>query len=455
MGEISAPNEGGYTGIWFDKKGKLKVWLVEGLTNEPYTTVYEGANDFFTKSLKFLDDDIKVKKAPKHSGLRNGWFTTELKFLALQESITSGATEAAQLSICLALAVLCLMTRRFITAACAALQILMCLGAVTGCFVLMGWKMGFIESLIFSVGVGLVVDFSAHLAHSFVKEDFRDPFLPRYFPTSSDELRVFSKDAKRRATAAMTELGTTITTGYITTFIPGLLLIGCRTFFFFQFGCFLSQIISFSYFSAFGLLMPVLAVVGWVDELMVAQLNEMLEQCGIMERWAWLWAGCGLCSRTAPGEDKADTSDDSPNGRISQKLPEDLFVSDFPTARSFAPSISKGTALSTTLSPMQSQQQQQQQQQGRPVSEREKKKANLKGTRRDRANRAKEVRGPKDKEDKKDRKHRRNRGDDRDKDKKRKKKKKKEEEQGQEEIKSERGSATGTSLSAKMKKYRG
>lgn len=45
--------------------------------------------------------------------------------------------------------------------------IVLVVSASTGVLVMLGWTLGPIESIIFSVAVGLSVDFAAHLSHAF------------------------------------------------------------------------------------------------------------------------------------------------------------------------------------------------------------------------------------------------------------------------------------------------
>ena len=257
------------TGIWFDKKGDIKIWVVQGESNLRYTEVYDDALDWYESGNRLLK---KTSKAPSGSGLKKGWFFTRMGFLSLQKSITEGALQAAGLSVVLALSVLAVMTRRLITAGFASLQIFLCVASIVGVMVLMGWNLGIIESLIFSVAVGLACDFAAHLAHAYVKQA-PDERLPAY-PASLADLGAFVSDASRRARAAMTELGVTITLGFVTSFIPGVFLLFSRTQFFYQFGAFISLLMSFSFIFSFCMLMPSIATVGWIDEMWTVQFNR-------------------------------------------------------------------------------------------------------------------------------------------------------------------------------------
>jgi hypothetical protein len=272
------------SGVWFDSSGNIKVWVVEGNSNVRYTEVYDDSLHWFQDGQQLLSS--QVPNAPKGSGLSHGYFTTEMSFLSLQKSITEGAVASAQLSIFLALAVLALMTRRLFTATFAAVQIFLVVSCCIGCMVLMGWDLGIIESLIFSVAVGLSCDYAAHLAHAFVKQE-RNTTLKRALPRSFEELDEHMDDSCRRAVAAMTELGVTISLGYVTSFVPGVLLLASNTYFMYQFGCFLSQIMTFSFLFSFGLLMPVLATIGWVDELCVVKVEQVLGDWGLMKKQDW------------------------------------------------------------------------------------------------------------------------------------------------------------------------
>jgi predicted RND superfamily exporter protein len=81
-----------------------------------------------------------------------------------------GAIQSAILSTIFALSILICLTKRVLSSIFVAFQISCVVVSVLGVFVLLGWELNVIESIITAVSVGLACDFAAHLAHSFNDE---------------------------------------------------------------------------------------------------------------------------------------------------------------------------------------------------------------------------------------------------------------------------------------------
>lgn len=256
-------------GFWFDSNGKLKVYMVSGESTIKYVQNFNDAESFY-KKVKSFEEGLPA--APAGSlGLGSTWVTTELTFFSLQEAITTGATNSALVSTGFALAVLVLFTNRLLGSIFATFTIACTVFCVIGVFVYLGWELNVVEAIILSVSVGLACDFSAHLTHAFnsavTVEEGRTPL---HFPTSMAELQAQFRLGTSKATNAITELGVTITLGYITTTAAGLVLLAGSLYFFQQFGIFLATIMAFTYAFAFLMLMPLLSTFGWIDRLLRA-----------------------------------------------------------------------------------------------------------------------------------------------------------------------------------------
>merc|ERR1711871_487612 len=246
-------------------------WIIRGYSTVPETQIYDEADDWYNIGTKFL------KNHQEQDGALDGYFSSSFRVYALQKAITEGAFDSATLSITLALVVLFIMTKRLISATFAAVQIALCVSCVTGIMVLLGWSLGIIESLVFSVAVGLSCDFAAHLAHAYTHQPV-DPIISTTFPSNLPDLLLHMDDAARRAKGAITELGLTVWMGFITTFITGILLLTASTHFFYQFGLFLTTIIACSLMFSFCFLMPLLSVFGCLDSLIA---NHLMIGCDL------------------------------------------------------------------------------------------------------------------------------------------------------------------------------
>lgn len=228
------------TGLWFDPIGAVKAFVIEAPSNVKNTETYEPAKTFY----KNLNDFTKTQlaNAPTSSGLRKGFFSSELSFYNLQKSISEGAYQSAGLSCILALAVILFMTMDLIASFFASFSITLIVLCVTGSIVLAGWELNVVESIVFSMAVGLSVDFCAHFGHSFV--------------SSKHALR------EHRVQQALEELGISVSMGALTTAITGGFLLMARVVFYQQFGTFLTLIMAFSFFFAVFFLMSALSLVG-------------------------------------------------------------------------------------------------------------------------------------------------------------------------------------------------
>lgn len=253
-------------GIWFDSSGNIKVMMLQGETTIKYSQMYDTTKNFYTDLKSFWTER---PSAPANSGLDKAWISTELQFYALQMAITEGAYQAVALSTLFAFIVLIVLTRRPLSSMFAAIQISATVACSVGVFVYLGWELNVVESIILSVSVGLACDFSGHLAHAFNDSHTHlEKSTAFEFPRTFDAFIAQYQLATAKATHAMAALGVTITLGFLTTFLSGVVLMGGSLYFFQQFGIFMCTLMSFSYAFVFLMLMTFLATFGWKDRLL-------------------------------------------------------------------------------------------------------------------------------------------------------------------------------------------
>jgi hypothetical protein len=246
--------------------------VIQGESTQKFSYNFEIADAFYKNLVSFFE---KKTVAPASTGLSNGFATTAIRFYALQLATSDGAVESAGLSTVLAIVVLLVMTRRLIASFLAAFQIACVVLSVTGVFVQLGWELNVIESVIFSLSVGLACDFAAHLAHSFNHQKSPlEEITPLTLPKTFDSLRRHLHLTQDKGIGAMTELGVTIVMGCLTTFMAGVVLLLGSLYFFQQFGTFLTCLMGFSLAYAFLLLMPSLAAFGWLDRLLASHADK-------------------------------------------------------------------------------------------------------------------------------------------------------------------------------------
>ena len=203
------------------------------------------------------------------------------------------------------------MTRRLAAAVIAAISITSVVLCVVGIIVLLGWELNVIESVVFSCAVGLSCDFATHLTHAYVgAARFSPSGLFARLPRAMAQVWRLMDDSTMRARVAIMELGATVTMGFITSFIPGVLLLNAQSYFYYQFGVFLCCIMSFSWIFSFLMCMPALATLGWPDELFI-EWWKVTAQPAIdhgIEKMKSKMNGSPNKAKVLPGHPEADES---------------------------------------------------------------------------------------------------------------------------------------------------
>lgn len=101
-----------------------------------------------------------LKTAP--SGLKNGWFISDLEFYDLQHALSQGTLFSILLSIAISLLVLFLVTFNVIISFCAIVTVSLTIFTTIAILVALGWKLNVLESVAVSTVIGLSIDFSLH-----------------------------------------------------------------------------------------------------------------------------------------------------------------------------------------------------------------------------------------------------------------------------------------------------
>merc|ERR1712048_514580 len=169
-----------------------------------------------------------------------GWMVTQREILtAVFQSI--GA--------CLALAwlILCVATTNWIMASIALMCILVILFLCGGVLAISGYALGIFEAIGLITVVGLAVDYSVHVCHSY------------------NECR-FIKGAPatrfQKTQHALTEMGVSVVSGAATTFLASLFLVAASFMFYYIFGLFMLMTVIWSILVSLTMLPALLCIVG-------------------------------------------------------------------------------------------------------------------------------------------------------------------------------------------------
>jgi len=153
-------------------------------------------------------------------------------FMNNQVIYMKSALQSSILGIAIAFVVLLISTRVFHIAFFASLSITAVLVSVVGTMVMLGWKLGSIESILIGITAGFSVDYVVHLAHAY---------------------EIAEGDTYERVEEAFGDLGISVFNGMVTSVAASIPLFFCQLQFFAKFGTFLCLTIAYSWiFANFG-----------------------------------------------------------------------------------------------------------------------------------------------------------------------------------------------------------
>jgi len=188
----------------------------------------------------------QVKNAPAELSEVN--WCTEFRYFALQKALKDGALMAAALSLILALVAIFLMTKRLDVSFLSIICIFMTLSCVVACMKWQGWTIGVNEAAIFSIAVGMSVDFVCHLAYAYCHAT--------YDSSSTMEEREF------RLRFALGTVGISVSAAAFTTLVGGSAMIFSVVLFYNRFGIYFVLTMLWSWLYAFFYFTSLMSVVG-------------------------------------------------------------------------------------------------------------------------------------------------------------------------------------------------
>eukprot|EP00928_Gymnodinium_smaydae_P091345 TRINITY_DN7505_c0_g1_i1.p1 TRINITY_DN7505_c0_g1~~TRINITY_DN7505_c0_g1_i1.p1 ORF type:complete len:1210 (+),score=152.69 TRINITY_DN7505_c0_g1_i1:49-3678(+) len=179
----------------------------------------------------------------KHAAGLGGYQTTSLYlFMATQNEMVKSAILGVCMSLLIAGVVMLIATRNWRTSLLGFVNVVAVTAIFLGLMPLFGWSLGEYECIFVIACVGLSVDYTLHMMHSY------------NHATSVSRLE--------RSRSALGEMGVSVFSSAITTLLATSLLFGCGLQFFFQFGGFIFVVILLSIFLTVLFLMPIMMLVG-------------------------------------------------------------------------------------------------------------------------------------------------------------------------------------------------
>jgi hypothetical protein len=200
----------------------------------PRQNTVDQANEWFSRWETFRET---------HGFALGGFQTTELYlFMVTQNEMVKAATMGILLSLLVTVIVMTAATMSLWLAALGAVNIVAITVIFLGIVPLIGWSLGENECIFLIATVGLSVDYTVHLLHS-------------YNSAQADS-------RQERVRLALSEMGISVANSAITTLLSAAILFGCGFNFFFQFGGFIFIVIGLSILLSTNLLMPLLLLFG-------------------------------------------------------------------------------------------------------------------------------------------------------------------------------------------------
>jgi len=165
------------------------------------------------------------------------WVLMKLELVLLQSAYFGMIA-----SLILAFVIIMLSTKDFVLTCTAVLTIFLIVVALIASIVWIGWSVSVLESICLTILVGLSVDYTIHLANSWRESDL--------------------KNREKRLQAALLEIGISVFSASIITFLACIPLFFCYVLFFKKFGIFIAMTIFWSTIYAFGVFCALLAFYG-------------------------------------------------------------------------------------------------------------------------------------------------------------------------------------------------
>jgi hypothetical protein len=232
--DYEVPNFREKTGAHIEDGKILFAWVTFNGTYPTYTDM-NAANGWY--------DRWDAHHEEYHGDALTAIHTSQLyRFMVTQNELFKAAIGGVVASLVCTFIVLLATTKNWMIACLGTGTILVCTVDFLGLIPLVGWELGSNESVFLIIVVGLSVDYSAHLLHS-------------YNHSSAATRAERTKDA-------LAEMGVSVLSGAATTLLSASALFSCIFWFFFQFGIFIFTVIFLAIVMATFLLVPLMLTFG-------------------------------------------------------------------------------------------------------------------------------------------------------------------------------------------------
>jgi len=196
---------------------------------------------------------IGQRMASAPAGVGGGWQTAEAWWwMDTISHMRDGAYSAAGITLLLSAVIILLSTRNVVVTVFSVGAISAILAATVATVVGMGWTLGFLEGICFSILIGLSVDFVIHVGHAYVQAG------EEYDAEGGQE----EPDRNTMARAAVSRMGFPVVSAGLTTLMSAIILFFCTISFFVKFGTIVMLSMVYALVITFGLYAALLDAAG-------------------------------------------------------------------------------------------------------------------------------------------------------------------------------------------------
>ena len=211
--------------------------------------------DVLRKDYDKWDAYMTAALATAPVGLRNGFHAGKAwHWMDTVEQMEIGAYTAAFVTLLLCGFVVLLGTGNVVITFYSLVAILSILGAVTATVVAIGWTLGFLEGICFSILIGLSVDFVIHLGVAY------NEHAEKSVDAENDDDESNTREARTKE--AVAALGFPIISAAFTTLVSAVILFFAQITFFNKFGLIVMLSMVFSLLATFLMYVPMLDAIG-------------------------------------------------------------------------------------------------------------------------------------------------------------------------------------------------
>mmetsp|Transcript_3888 Transcript_3888/g.8675 ORF Transcript_3888/g.8675 Transcript_3888/m.8675 type:complete len:1195 (+) Transcript_3888:233-3817(+) len=212
-----------------EEKGEVKVMQIRSLSSVVFDSPFSDLRTDWNAYEDWLENERGTAPVGVNgvysSSIEYWWFDTNGQMLKT-------AYGAAAIALVCAAVVVFISSRSFVLTLFAAIYICYVLVAATACLVGLGWELGFLESILFAILIGISCDFVIHFGHAYTM-----------YPGSVDR--------HYRSQFALTHMGPSILAAAFTTFMAAVVMVFTEITFFQKFAVILFMTIVHSTLASF------------------------------------------------------------------------------------------------------------------------------------------------------------------------------------------------------------